>query len=598
MEQYVTELSKYGIALLFALYAYEGFAVFRFARERERNGIYIRQNILMFLVHFLCYSSLILRSGKIEYLFFFLFQQLALFTMIVLFQLLYPGANRLLINNMCMLLAVGFVILTRISYEKAVRQFLIVICSMAVSLFVPLLLKKIPDLPRLKWLYAGCGAAALAAVLFAGAVTNGSRLAFSVFGISVQPSEFVKIVYIFALAAILSESERFSRIVLSAAVAAAHILILVCSRDLGGALIYFVAYIILLYCATGKVRYPLLGLLAGAAASVAAYFLFSHVRVRVQAWKDPWSVIDGEGYQITQSLFAIGCGNWFGLGIGQGSPQSIPFVETDFVFSAIAEELGVIFAVCLILVCVACFLMFMKLAMDLTDRFCRYAVLGLGVTYLFQIFLTIGGGTKFIPLTGVTLPFISYGGSSVLATFLTFTAAEGLFLLQEAPEDRPQSGTPQNRASAPRRQRPQGGEPASGGRPPQGRGTPQGSREMPQGGSGTRGRNAPQGRKRPQSGEPPQSAERPQGREAPQGSREMPPGGSGTRDRNAPHDGRTPSGGRIPSGGRASQNRVVPQNRRPPQESGVPQDRRPAQGSGVPQGRRPAQDRGTPPPRR
>lgn len=436
MEQYITEFSKYLIALFMALYTYECFAVFRFRTEERRNGIYVRQNILMFLVHFLCYISIILRSGKSEYIFFFAFQQIALFTMIVLFQMLYPKSNRLLINNMCMLLAIGFVILIRISYDKAVRQFIIVVCSMILSMFVPYLIQRIKNPEKLTWLYAGVGIVSLAAVLVAGAVTNGSKLSFSVAGVSFQPSEFVKIVFVFCMAAMLKEAQSFAQIALSAFVAAAHVLILVMSRDLGSALIFFVAYIVMLYCATGKAWYPLLGLLAGAGASVVAYHLFSHVQVRVQAWKDPWSVIDGAGYQITQSLFAIGCGNWFGLGICQGAPKSIPYVETDFVFSAIAEELGVIFAICLILVCVSCFMMFMNIAMQLNGKFPRLLVVGLGATYIFQIFLTIGGGTKFIPLTGVTLPFISYGGSSVFATFLVFTIVEGFYELQEHPASR------------------------------------------------------------------------------------------------------------------------------------------------------------------
>lgn len=439
MEQYITEISKYLIALFMALYTYECFAVFRFDTEERRGGIYIRQNILMFLVHFLCYISIILRSGKIEYIFFFAFQQIALFTMIVLFQMLYPRGNRLIINNMCMLLAIGFVILVRISYGKAVRQFLIVVCSMVLSMFVPFLIGKVRCLSSLTWAYAGAGIAALAAVLVAGAVTNGSKLAFSIAGVTFQPSEFVKILFVFCMAALLKEADSFGQICLSAFVAAAHVLILVMSRDLGSALIFFVAYIVMLYCATGKAVYPLLGLAAGVAASVASYYLFSHIRVRVQAWKDPWSVIDGAGYQITQSLFAIGCGNWFGLGICQGSPKSIPYVETDFVFSAIAEELGVIFSVCLILICVSCFMMFMQIAMQIYDRFGRMVVIGLGVTYIFQIFLTIGGGTKFIPLTGVTLPFISYGGSSVLTTFLMFMIIQGMYMVSPQQPDRQSS---------------------------------------------------------------------------------------------------------------------------------------------------------------
>ena len=146
-------------------------------------------------------------------------------------------------------------------------------------------------------------------------------------------------------------------------------------------------------------------------------------------------MIDSTGYQITQSLFAISSGGLFGLGLFKGTPDSIPFVEADFVFSAIAEELGILFAVCLILICVSCFVMFMNISVRLNDKFYQLVSFGLGVTYIFQVFLTIGGGTKFIPLTGVTLPFISYGGSSVLTTLIMFSITEGLYMIREDEAD-------------------------------------------------------------------------------------------------------------------------------------------------------------------
>ena len=139
------------------------------------------------------------------------------------------------------------------------------------------------------------------------------------------------------------------------------------------------------------------GILGGAGASIVAYHMFSHVRTRVIAFLHPWSNINDSGYQITQSLFAIGTGGWFGLGIDQGDPTSIPYVEQDFVFSAVAEEMGVIFGICLILVCVSCFIVFMKIAMQLKEDFYRYIAVGISTIYIFQVFLTIGGGTRFIP---------------------------------------------------------------------------------------------------------------------------------------------------------------------------------------------------------
>ena len=119
------------------------------------------------------------------------------------------------------------------------------------------------------------------------------------------------------------------------------------------------------------------------------------------------------------------------MGLFKGTPESIPFVEADFVFSAVAEELGILFAICLILICVSCFIMFMNISVKLNDKFYQLTAFGLGITYIFQVFLTIGGGTKFIPLTGVTLPFISYGGSSVLTTLIMFSVIVGLYLIRD-----------------------------------------------------------------------------------------------------------------------------------------------------------------------
>lgn len=433
MELYITELSKYFIVLFAALYTYESFVVFRYRREEERSGIYLRQNLLMFCMHFTCFLSVFLKSGKIEVIFFFVFQQIALYTAIVLYHMLYPRVNRLVVNNMCFLLAVGFVMLTRLSYDKAVKQFVIVVFSLTVALILPWAMTKCTWLKRFTWGYAIIGLAALATVLVLGAVTNGSKLTYSLFGISFQPSEFVKILFVFFVAGLLSRSTSLGTLFLSALVAGGHVLILVLSRDLGSALIFFVAYVAMVYIATGRLRYLLLGAAGGCVASVVAYRLFSHVRVRVQAWRDPWSVIDGSGFQIAQSLFAVSCGGLFGLGIYQGSPSSIPHVETDFIFSAITEELGVLFSVCLVLVYLSCFVMFMEVAMNMKEEFYRLTAAGLGITYIFQIFLTIGGGIKFIPLTGVTLPLISYGGSSVLATLVMFAIIQGLYLIGGKP---------------------------------------------------------------------------------------------------------------------------------------------------------------------
>lgn len=428
MAGYITEFSKYFIALFASFYTYECFAVFRYETERERSGIYIRQYVFMFLVHLSCFLPIYIKTGKLEYIFFFIFQQIALYTTTVLYHLIYPQANRLIINNMCFLTGIGFLILTRLAYKRAVRQFVIAVCSFVIAFLIPMLITRVRKWRDLTWIYGAVGILSLGGVLIMGAVTHGAKLSFTVLGLSFQPSEFVKIVFVCMLAAILCRPVTLWSLTISAAAAGVHVVILALSRDLGSALIYFVAYVVMVYVATGKKRYLLAGLLGGGGAAYLSYRIFSHVQVRVQAWLDPWSVIDKEGYQITQSLFAIGSGGLFGLGLCQGSPGSIPFVTTDFIFSAIAEELGILFSLCLILIYISCFVMIMQIAMSMRDEFYRLTAVGLGITYIFQIFLTIGGGIKFIPLTGVTLPFISYGGSSVLSTIVMFAVLQGIYL--------------------------------------------------------------------------------------------------------------------------------------------------------------------------
>ena len=227
----------------------------------------------------------------------------------------------------------------------------------------------------------------------------------------------------------------FPAILRTSVMAAAHVLVLVLSRDLGSALIFFVTYVLMLYLATGCALWLIAGFGAGSGAAVLAYHLFSHVRIRVEAWQDPFRDIAGNGYQVAQALFAIGTGGWFGMGLYQGMPRKIPVVEKDFIFAAISEELGGLYALCIILICLGCFLQFMQLALKMDSAFYRQIAFGLGIIYIVQVLLTIGGVIKFIPSTGVTLPFVSYGGSSVLSSFLMFGVIQGLYILKAADEE-------------------------------------------------------------------------------------------------------------------------------------------------------------------
>lgn len=420
MQQYITEFSKYIIAFLMAWYTLECFWGLRSQNKKKNSGSFARQIIIIFLVQFLGFVTLALKMQKMEYIFLYAFVQVFLASTIFFVKMLYEKINGLLLNNMCMLLGLGFILQARFSVEKAIRQLAVALIALFLCLLIPLIINKVSIVRKLSWLYAAVGILCLSAVLIMGEITHGSKLSFSIAGITFQPSEFVKIIFVFFLAAALFEKCNFTRVAVTTGIAAIHVMILVVSKDLGSALIFFVGYLFVVFIATGSFLYLLLGGAAGVAGSCFAYFLFDHVRVRVLAWRDPFAYIDNQGYQITQSLFAISSGDWFGLGLGSGIPEDIPFVETDFIFSALCEEMGVISGICVLLICIGSFLAMMMLGRKIKDNFYRLVASGLGVIYLFQIFLTVGGGIKFIPLTGVTLPFVSYGGSSVLATTVIY----------------------------------------------------------------------------------------------------------------------------------------------------------------------------------
>ena len=428
MTKLIIDISKYVLLVLIALYALQSYIIFKKKNEEAREFLFLRQNVLMFAIHFIAFTVFYLKMDESTLFYFYGAQAIYLGAVLVLFRNLYPRASKLLVNNMCMLITIGFIMLTRISYDQSMKQFKILAIATVVALIVPILIKKLKFLDKLGYLYALGGIGLLGVVLVFAKFSYGSKLSISIGGFTFQPSEFVKIIFVFAAASLLAKYTDFKHVVITTAIAAAHVLILVVSKDLGSALIFFVTYLVMLYVGTRNWRYLALGIAAGVVASVAAYFLFSHVRVRVQVWKDPFASYTGDGYQVAQSLFAIGAGGWFGTGLYQGSPTMIPIVEQDFMFSAICEELGGFFAICLILIYMSCFIMFVNIAFKMENKFARLASLGLGCTFSVQVFLTVGGAMKMIPSTGVTLPLISYGGSSIMSTVIMFAIVQGFYI--------------------------------------------------------------------------------------------------------------------------------------------------------------------------
>jgi cell division protein FtsW (lipid II flippase) len=421
--------------LLIALYTYLNFRIFSVKEEIKKKKICRRQNVAMFTIHLLAYIIIWFETKDEKLLVFYLAQVLFFLVYLFFCRLFYRNISRLLVNNMCMLLSVSFIMLTRLSFDKAMKQFGIVVAAAVITLVIPFVIDRVWQLSRIPWFYGIGGILLLGIVCIAGTSSFGAQLSLGVGDFSIQPSEFVKISYVFFIATMFYRSTDFKTVLIVTAVAAIHVLILVISKDLGSALIFFVAYVFMLFVATGKWIYLLAGVGGGSLASFLAFQIFDHVKTRVMAWQNPWSDIAGKGYQITQSLFAIGTGGWFGMGLYRGMPKKIPVVEKDFIFSAISEELGAVFALCILFICLGCFLQFMMIASRMQAVFYKLIAFGLGTIYIFQVFLTVGGVTKFIPSTGVTLPLVSYGGSSILSTFIIFGIIQGLYILKRNEEE-------------------------------------------------------------------------------------------------------------------------------------------------------------------
>jgi cell division protein FtsW (lipid II flippase) len=427
----VIQLSKFMFILLILLYCLEAYTYFRKKTPEKKKALLKRQVTIIFVTVILGYVLIFINTMNVLIL--LLGGGILVYFIITLscYRLIYPKASMLLVNDMLMLLSIGFIIIARLDITEAVKQFMIAAGGTVIAFVLPVIVRKLKILPKLTWLYAILGIASLMVVLALAAVSGGAKLSLSVGGFTIQFSELVKITLVFFMASMLSKSTSFRSVLVTTIVAGLHVIILVLSTDLGTALVFFVTYLVMVFVATRKPLYTAAGLGAGVLAGIAAYFLFAHVRKRVVAWKDPFKVYDSSGYQIVQALFAIGAGGWFGAGLCQGSPDTIPVASKDFVFAAICEEFGSIFAICLILVCMSMFLLIVNISFEIHDTFYKLVALGLGTEYAFQVFLTIGGVTKFIPMTGITLPLVSYGGSSVMSTIIMLAIIQGLYILRE-----------------------------------------------------------------------------------------------------------------------------------------------------------------------
>ncbi len=437
MTNVIINASKYIILLMMVLYAISCYTTFRNVGEEEKTKKLNQQIVYVFVMHFLAYLTFALRNvEQMKTIVIFYGLQIFVATMYMyLYHYIYPYSSRVITNNMSFLLLIGYIMLTRLNFALAKKQFIIATASMILVSIIPMIMDRYKNLRKYGTAYGIIGIIALSSVFVIGVEQYGSVNWISLFGITIQPSEFVKILFVFFIASMLSKGRDFKQVMITTAFACVHMGVLVLEKDLGGALIFFVIFIAMIYVGTGKISYLIAFIMGGAAMAGLAFLLFKdklfdHVMVRVNVWKNPWADIRGTGYQITQSLFAIGSGGYFGSGLTKGSPDVIPVSESDFIFSAIAEEFGVIFAIFLILVCFSCFISFVTIAMRVRNRFYKTMAFGFAICYMFQTFLSIGGVTKFIPSTGVTIPLVSYGGSSVLSSLVMFSIMQGISTIE------------------------------------------------------------------------------------------------------------------------------------------------------------------------
>lgn len=333
-------------------------------------------------------------------------------------RIVYKKSCPLIWNSMIFLLDIGIVMLQRLKPALAEKQLIWAVFGVSVMLLIPTILKIIPRFEMFEKLYIILSYALILSTLVFGSEEFGSVNWIKIGSIGFQPSEIVKFFFIFYLASVFRKRIELKQLITTGVLSAGIVLLFVIQKDLGSCLIFFLTYMAMLYIATSNVFLFFAGMSCASIASIIAYNLFSHVRVRVSAWRNPWADIDGGGYQIVQSLFAISTWGFLGSGLTKGMPESIPVVERDFIFSAICEEFGIIFAMGLVCIFIMIFFRGIKIALRCERRY--YSLLASGITtmFAFQSFIIIGGVIKLIPMTGVTLPFVNYGGSSVVISII------------------------------------------------------------------------------------------------------------------------------------------------------------------------------------
>ncbi len=338
-----------------------------------------------------------------------------------------------------MLSSVGVIMQTRIEPADGIKQmvlYLVGVASFFAVLFIYRALGK--KLRKYTLIYFGASIGLFLLTMVMGKATKGATNWIKFGGFSVQPAEFIRILFVLSMAAIFTNARstssrlikkkldekaakklRHTRLLLAVIIAISNAMCLFFQNEWGTALLFFAVYIAYVYIYGDSKLFLTANVLLVLFAAFIGIKYLTHIQVRFSAWQDPFLDPYGpEGYQILRSMFAIGAGGFTGRGIGMGNPKSIPVVESDFIFAAICEELGVLGGVAILMLYFLLVYRGFKIALSSTNQFNKAVAVGLSVILGIQTFIIVGGVTKLIPLTGITLPFISYGGSSMISTFM------------------------------------------------------------------------------------------------------------------------------------------------------------------------------------
>jgi len=345
-----------------------------------------------------------------------------------------PGADPAILPVVFTLSGIGITFVTRLQPDASLGQVIFLFLGVALMVGTLAVVKNLEVVKRYKYVLGVAGIILLVLPMFIGTEIYGSKLWIKIGGFQFQPGEFAKVLIVLFLAGYLAENRELlsisNRTVLGIKfprlrllyplfiVWGVCLLVVAFERDLGSALLFYTIFLIMLYVATGRVSYVIIGLALLAVGAFGMYQIMSHVQVRVAIWLDPFSDAQNLGYQIVQSLFSLADGGLAGVGIGKGMADIIPVVASDMIFAAIGEEMGLLGGSAVLLLFMLFAVRGLTTAARAKSDLAAFSAAGLTAAISFQAFTIVGGVTKLIPLTGVTLPFMSQGGSSLLASFV------------------------------------------------------------------------------------------------------------------------------------------------------------------------------------